>query len=99
MPHFLNKKVYIFNCYRTNKEGNKEYTICSFSEENDIKIYLFSKKNRKFLQVDIDKMDELQKEGLILGVIPKENGSNKLKKYIKENAGKPISSYDNEIYD
>ena len=97
MSHFINKKVYIFNCYRENEEKEKEYTLCCFSEENDVKIYLFSKKDKQFLEVDIDKMSKLQQQGLVLGAKPKENGSNKLKKYIKRYDDKQRVNYDNEI--
>ncbi len=86
MPHFLNKKVYAFNCYRKNENDEKDYTLCVFSEEDDIRTYLFSKKDKRFLNVDTNKMLKLEKEGLVLGAKTKESGSNKLKKYIEKNA-------------
>ena len=82
VPNLINKKIYVFNCYRDKENQEKDYTLCCFSEESDIKIYLFSKRDKRFLRVDANKMGELQKEGLNLGAKPKENGANKLKKYI-----------------
>ena len=91
IPHFINKRVYAFNCYRKKDNGEKDYTLCAFSEEDNIRTYLFSKKDRKFLSVDTDKMAELQKEGLVLGAKARENGSNKLKKYIEKETRKEKS--------
>ena len=82
LPQYYGKKVYVINCYKQEKD-ERNYTICAFSEEKNIKTYLFSKKDKIFLDVDIDKMNQLQKEGLVLGATDKENGANKLKRYIK----------------
>lgn len=82
IPQFLERKVFVFNCYREKEENERDYTLCIFSEESTIKPYLFSKKERRFLRVEIPKMKELEAEGLKLGTKPKENGANKLKKYI-----------------
>ena len=82
VPHFFEKKIFAFNCYIENEESEKDYILCVFSEEDTIKPYLFSKKDRRFLNVEISKMKEFEEEGLKLGAKPKENGSNKLKKYI-----------------
>ncbi len=91
VPHFLNRKIYAFNCYREKENGEKDYTLCVFSEEDNIKIYLFSKKARRFLSVDTAKISELQKEGLVLNARAKEIGSNKLKKYIEREKRKEKS--------
>ena len=96
VPNLINKKIYIFNCYRKKEDNKKDYTLCSFSEEDDVKIYLFSKKDKKFIKVDIGKIDELQQQGLILGAKPKENGSNKLKKYIKTYNDRKITNKEKE---
>ncbi|MCI8384673.1 MAG: hypothetical protein HFJ33_07490 [Clostridia bacterium] len=84
IPQFLGKKVFVFNCYKENQEKQKDYTICVFSEEDTIRPYLFSKKERRFLRVEISKMKQLEEEGLRLGVRPKENGVKKLQKYINQ---------------
>lgn len=82
IPQFLGKKVFIFNCYKEKKDKQKDYTLCVFSEEDEIRPYLFSKKERRFLKVEIQKMKELEEQGLKYGVTPKEDGSRKLQKYI-----------------
>ena len=80
-PKFFEKKIFMFNCYKQIKD-EKEYTLCAFSEQETIKPYLFSKKNRKFLEVDIPTLKKLEEEGLKFGARPKENGARKLQKYI-----------------
>lgn len=82
IPHFFNRKVYAFNCYREKEENQKEYTLCVFSEEDTIRPYLFSKKDRRFLKVEVNKMKELEDEGLKIGIRAKEKGSSKLKEYM-----------------
>lgn len=81
VPRYWKKKIFAFNCYRE-KEEEREYTLCVFSEEDTMKPYLFSKKDRKFLNVEIPTMKKLEEEGLKFGAKPKENGARKLKKYI-----------------
>lgn len=81
VPRYWKKKIFAFNCYRE-KEEKREYTLCVFSEEDTMKPYLFSKKDRKFLNVEIPTMKKLEEEGLKFGAKPKENGAKKLKKYI-----------------
>lgn len=82
LPHFMEKRVFAFNCYRENEEKERDYTLCAFSEEDTIISYLFSKKDRRFLRIEIQKLKELEEKGLKFGARPKENGSNKLQKYI-----------------
>lgn len=82
VPHFLEKKIFTFNCYREKEEGERDYTLCAFSEEDTMKPYIFSKKDRRFFSVAIPKMKELEEEGLKFGAKPKENGAIKLKKYM-----------------
>lgn len=82
VPHFWETRIFAFNCYRQKEDEQRDYTLCVFSEEDTIKPYLFSKKDRRFLRVEISKMKELEEKGLRLGAKPKENGANKLKKYI-----------------
>lgn len=74
VPHFMEKKIYVFNCYRE-KEEQRDYTLCVFSEEGSIKTYLFSKKERRFLSATPGKMRELEEDGLKFGAKPKENGA------------------------
>lgn len=79
----LDNKVHIFNCYRI-KEGEKSYTPCIFSEyKNNVRCYLFSKKYNRFILVTLEQMESLENQGLVLGAREKENGSKKLKKYIR----------------
>lgn len=82
IPHFLGKRVFAFNCYREKENKERDYTLCMFSEEDTIVPYLFSKKDRRFLKIEIQKMKQLEKEGLNFGARQKEDGSKKLKKYI-----------------
>lgn len=82
IPQFLGKKVFVFNCYKEDKDKQKDFTLCVFSEEDTIRPYLFSKKERRFLKVEIPKMKELEEQGLKYGVTPREDGSRKLQKYI-----------------
>lgn len=79
IPHFFETKVFAFNCYKEREEGERDYTLCVFSEEDTMKPYIFSKKDRRFLSVGIPKMKELEEGGLKFGVRPKEKGINKLK--------------------
>ncbi len=82
LSRFWEKKIFTFNCYREKEEGDRDYTLCTFSEEDTIRPYIFSKKDRRFFSVGIPKMKQLEEEGLKFGAKPKENGVNKLKKYM-----------------
>lgn len=84
VPHFYQKRIFAFNCYKEKEDKQRNYTLCVFSEEDTIQPYLFSQKDKKFLKVEISKMKQLEEEGLVLGAKPKENGSKKLKKYIEK---------------
>ncbi|MCI8760601.1 MAG: hypothetical protein HFJ34_05750 [Clostridia bacterium] len=88
LPHFMGKKVFVFNCYRENEEKQRDYTLCAFSEEDGIRPYIFSKRDRRFLKVDIPKLKELQESGLKFGARQKENGAKKLQKYINQQTQK-----------
>lgn len=79
VPHFYQKRIFAFNCYKEKEDKQRNYTLCVFSEEDTIQPYLFSQKDKKFLKVEISKMKQLEEEGLVLGAKPKENGSKKLK--------------------
>lgn len=96
VPHFWEKRIFAFNCYKEKEEKQRDYILCVFSEEDTIKPYLFSKKDKEFLSVEIQKIKELEEQGLKLGIKPKENGVNKLKRYmnrqvIKENKDKELT--------
>jgi hypothetical protein len=82
IPHFLRKRIFAFNCYREREEKERDYTLCVFSEEDTIVPYIYSKKDRQFFKVGIQKMQQLEEEGLNFGAKQKEDGSKKLKKYI-----------------
>lgn len=84
IPKYLDRKVFLLNCYRQNKEKEKDYITCIFSEEKDVKTYLFSKKYNKFLKVDLEKLQELQKDGLKFGARIGENGARKLEKHLEK---------------
>lgn len=82
IPNFWKKKVYACNCYREKEEGERDYILCAYSEEDTIRPYLFSKKDKKFIKVDINQMIQFQEEGLSIGTVQHEDGSRKLKKYL-----------------
>lgn len=84
MPHYLERKIFVFHCYREQEEKQRDYTLCVFSEEDTIKPYLFSKRDRRFLRIEIQKIRELEEDGLKLGARQKENGVSKLRKYMKK---------------
>lgn len=74
------KKLYIFPC----KMSQEEYTSCIFIREQEPTVFLYSNKHNKLLSVDIDKIPDLQEEGLKLGVRGTENGVKLLKRAITE---------------
>ena len=86
VPDYLDKKIFLFSCYRKNEENEKDYTCCVFSDEhyNSPTIYLFSKKRRRFLETDINNLKQLKEEGLVLGAKPGELGTNILQKHINK---------------
>lgn len=83
IPNYLDKKIYLFSCYRKKDNGDKDYTICSFSEGRDIKPYIFSKKARRFTKIDMDKLEQFKNEGLVLGTRKGEAGAKLLEKHIE----------------
>ena len=74
----FSKKLFIIPC-KTNKG---EYTSCIFVKDKDEKVYLYSNKHARFLNVAIEKLPMLQEEGLTLGIRGKENGLKLLRKTI-----------------
>ena len=97
IPHYTDKKVFIFSCYRE-KENSEElesdsekrdFTLCAYSyEKDDVNAYLYSEKEERFLPVSLEKLDELQDSGLVLGTRKKTKGVNLLKKFIMKNKRK-----------
>lgn len=61
-----------------------EYTSCIFVNDKQPKTYLYSNKHNMFLGVGIDKISNLQEEGLKLGIRGNENGVKLLKRVISE---------------
>lgn len=74
------KKLFIFPCEI--RQG--EYTSCIFVNDKQPKTYLYSNKHNMFLGVGIDKISNLQEEGLKLGIRGNENGVKLLKRVISE---------------
>lgn len=74
------KKLYIFPC----KMSQEEYTSCIFIREQEPTVFLYSNKHNRFLNVDIEKIPDLQEEGLRLGVRGTENGVKLLRRAITE---------------
>lgn len=74
------KKLYIFPC----KKSEVDYTSCIFIKEKEPTVFLYSNKHNRFLKVAIEKIPDLQEEGLILGVRGRENGVKLLKKAVLE---------------
>lgn len=83
IPKYIDRKIYMFNCFRKRNDDEKDYTVCVFSEESNICPYLFSNKANRFIKLSIPRLKELQDEGLNFGVWKGEKGANKLKKYIQ----------------
>lgn len=90
---YLNKKIFMFTCYREREDitesEKREFTLCAYSYEQDnVEAYLYSAKEERFLPISLEKLDELQEEGLNLGVRKKTKGVNLLKKFIRDNERK-----------
>lgn len=97
IPYYIDKKVYIFTCYKEReasqekdtKSEKRDFTLCAYSyEKDDINIYLYSNKQERFLPITLEKLNELQNEGLVLGMKRKTKGVNLLKKFIRDNERK-----------
>lgn len=78
---------YQFACElrKDNKPANK-YTFCVFLDTNDwhtIKPYFYSQKEGRLIPCDLERIKELEKQGLHLDLY---SGARKLKKYAREKA-------------
>ena len=100
IPHYTDKKVFIISCYREKENADelepdsekRDFTLCAYSyEKDDVNAYLYSEKEERFLPVSLEKLDELQDEGLVLGVGRKKKGANLLKKFIMRNKSRKSS--------
>ena len=79
--------IYSFHC--KNQKG--EYTICMYSTDEKMKqvqVYLFSRKEGRFLPCDLNTLEELKKQGMTFGKTGRENGIKKLEKIIQQNKTK-----------
>lgn len=95
IPQYMQKNVFSFICYKENNKEKKEYTMCVYSsEKEDTNIYLFSNKENRFMHVDIEKIEELEYQGLVLGLHDNENGVKKLKNVIKRNKQRNVKQPD-----
>lgn len=96
LKQYMNKKIFMFTCYREkvdeNDEKQRDYTLCAYSyEKNQCMPYLYSNKEERFIPVNIEKLAKLEQEGLVLGTMPNTKGVKLLKRQmivsttIKEN--------------
>ena len=88
---YINKKIFVFTCYRKKEnkrnpdEIKREYTLCAYSYDGgEILPYLYSEKDNRFVSVSIQKLAELEKDGLVLGTRERTNGVKLLKKAIEK---------------
>lgn len=85
IPQYLDKKIYRTTCYRKNQDNEKEYTLCLYAEEkNTIQPFLFLKRKNRFIRTNLEQLNQLEKEGLVIGDKKSRDGSKKLKKYMKK---------------
>ena len=88
LKRYYGRKAYLFTCYRdreteNEEENQREYTMCAFSyDKNQCIPYIYSIKERKFIEIDIDKLIELQEDGLVLGSSNKADGVGLIKRII-----------------
>lgn len=84
LPHYWQKKVYMVDCYKKQEDNSKKYTLCVFSQEKEeVKPYLYSLKEGRFLPVSIESLAKLQNDGLIIGRYHGQVGAGLLKKCVK----------------
>ena len=83
------KQIDYFNCYRKRIDENgktvKDYTMCIYSLTDDkADIYLYSQTDKSFKKTDIEKLKQIENQGLVLGKSQSEKGLQKLRKYMSE---------------
>ena len=64
-------------------------------EKEEIKTYMYSLKEKRFLPVDMDNLVKLEDEGLVIGRHPNQIGAKILKKAVKQHR-KEISKEEGE---
>lgn len=85
VSNYIDRKIFSFNCYRKNVDGEKDYTTCIYSREKEtIQIYLYSNKQKRFANIGISKLGELIDQGLHLGIRGREQGVRQLQKIVKQ---------------
>lgn len=76
---------YQFACnLRKNNKPTNKYTFCVYLDTNNwstIKPYFYSEKEGKLIPCDLENIEELEKQGLHLGLY---SGARKLKKYVRD---------------
>lgn len=84
-PQYDGKNINCCNCFRQLQDNEqKEYCMCIYSTYKDkLNIYLSSKKSSRFLPVSLEKLCNLDEEGLSIGALQDEKGAKILKRNIK----------------
>lgn len=88
------REIFYINCLKDLSSDNNEnikYTSCIFShakKSKDYDVYLYSPKNNQYINCPLDKLKELEKNGLKLGVLNNEVPQN-LKQELKKIKSKP----------
>ena len=104
-PEEDKKGINYFNCYvnRIDEKGEeyKDYTMCIYSiYKDEVKTYLYSNKEKRFIPTSLLKLDELENHGFYLGRVPNEQGvrlirkyisKEKIKKYLNKNSQKTLT--------
>lgn len=102
VPNFYNNGIYCFNCERDNKYGEHTYGTCIYSKDDSpnsdkkIKAYMYSKRNKKFIQVPIELMQYLNNSGAKFGLRRKEQKASKIMSNYLESLKKQESKERNE---
>lgn len=82
---YRRKKIYMFTCYRQREDDTRDYSLCVYSWERDeIKPYVYSEKEERFLPISIEKLIELEEEGLVINPDTPREGTKLLHKYIED---------------
>lgn len=88
-PMYDNKEIKYLNCYRRKDVGKrkteKDYLMCIYAEcNNELSIYLFNQAEKCFQKVDLETMENLERQGLILGKSQDEKGLIRLREYMSK---------------
>lgn len=94
---YKQQRIYTVVCFREKENQVRDYSLCVYSyENNEIRPYVYSEKEERFVPVSIQKLIELQEEGLKINPNKKGEGVNLLKKYI-ENYKKRQNQKDDDL--